>query len=191
MKQVLLTFLALALLLPAAAYAQKPSEANPISNGIRGFLARESRITIGAVENMPADKFSYRPTPAQWTFGHLVLHMIQSNYFMCSGMSGVKAHGMPSVKDTDPKATLLAGLKTSFNFCSESLKHLNDSMLTQRVPFFGGRTITRGALIINAAEDYGNHYAQASIYLRLNGHLPPTAQHGPMGKMGKMKKKKM
>jgi hypothetical protein len=34
-------------------------------------------------EAMPADKFSF-PTPLQMTFGHLVAHMIDSNYYLCA-----------------------------------------------------------------------------------------------------------
>ena len=31
---------------------------------------------------------------------------------------------------------------------------------------------------IGAAEDWADHYGQLAAYLRLNGILPPTAQHG-------------
>ena len=52
----------------------------------------------------------------------------------------------------------------------------HDTKLAGKVPFFGGREITRAAAIVAAAEDWGDHYSQLAIYLRLNGLLPPTAK---------------
>ena len=177
MKQMMLGLAAL-LLLPFAAGAQQAAtpEANPVSNGLRRLVETESRNTVAAAEAMPADKYSFRPTPPQITFGHLVAHMADANYRFCSMISGAETPKSASPKDTDPKDTLVAALKASFTFCTQSLAKLDDSKLGEQVPFFGGRLASRGGIMIIFAEDYGDHYAAASIYLRLNGLLPPTAQ---------------
>ena len=52
---------------------------NPISSALREVLPNRQKNTIAAVEAMPADKFNYKPTPEQVTFGHLVAHMIGAN----------------------------------------------------------------------------------------------------------------
>jgi hypothetical protein len=39
---------------------------------------------------------------------------------------------------------------------------------------------SRGAIVVILAQDYGDHYSTAAMYLRLNGLLPPTAQ-APQG----------
>jgi hypothetical protein len=83
---------------------------------------------------------------------------------------------MEPAKDTDPKDTLVAALKSSFAFCAQSLAKLDDSNLGEQVPFFGGRLASRGAVVLTLAQDYGDHYSMASVYLRLNGLLPPTAR---------------
>jgi len=31
-------------------------------------------------------------------------------------------------------------------------------------------------MVVTMAQDYGDHYSMAAMYLRLNGLLPPTAQ---------------
>jgi hypothetical protein len=46
------------------------------------------------------------------------------------------------------------------------------------VPFFGDREVTRAHAMFAAVEDWGDHYSQLAIYLRLNGLLPPTAKKG-------------
>ncbi len=72
------------------------------------MLERQQKNLTAAVEEMPADKFGYRPTPEQMTFGHLVLHIATSNIELCS-----KAGNMPPpplgkpVQETD-KQNLLA-----------------------------------------------------------------------------------
>lgn len=170
--------LALLLLLGFTGKAQAAQQkgSNPVSDALRGLVARETPNIVGAVEEMPADKFNYRPTPAQWTFGHLVVHIIGANYGMCSAIGGVPMPKRAQVKDTDPKAKLVPAVKASFAFCKEALKNVNDSELSAEIPFFGRMKMTRGAMMITMAQDYGDHYAQESSYLRLNGLLPPSAR---------------
>ena len=177
MKRVIFG-LAVVLFAAFAASAQQTAspEANPVSNGLRRLVETESRNTVGAAEAMPADKYSFRPTPPQITFGHLVAHMADANYRFCSMISGAEIPKDASPKDTEPKDTLVAALKASFAFCTQSLAKVDDTKLGEQVPFFGGRLASRGGIMIIFAEDYGDHYATASNYLRLNGLLPPTAQ---------------
>jgi uncharacterized damage-inducible protein DinB len=174
--------LALLLLLgfTGKAQAAQQSGSNPVSNALRGLVARETPNIVGAVEEMPADKFSYHPTPAQWTFGHLVVHIIGANYGMCASIGGVPMPKRAQVKDTDPKDKLVPALKASFAFCTEALKNVNDSQLSAEIPFFGTMKMTRGAMMITMAQDYGDHYSQESSYLRLNGLLPPSARRHRM-----------
>jgi DinB superfamily len=184
MKRICLAILALGLA-PLAAFAQQSPaaapptaapEVNPVSNGLRSLLADESKNTVAAVEEMPADKFGFRPTPQQNTFGHLVVHMIHANYGLCALISGEKAPQAPPLKDDDPKDTLVPALKASFQFCTDSLANVDDSHFGEMVPFIGGKMVSRGFMVVTASEDYGDHYSTAATYLRLNGLLPPTAQ---------------
>jgi DinB superfamily len=162
---------------PAAAAPQAaPPETNPVSNALRKLVADESHNTVAAVEEMPADKFGFRPTPQQNTFGHLVVHMIRANYGLCALISGAKAPAMPTLNDDDPKDTLVPALKAAFQFCTDSLAQIDDSHFGEMVPFIGGKMVSRGFMVVTASEDYGDHYSTAAMYLRLNGLLPPTAQ---------------
>ena len=33
---------------------------------------------------MPAEKFGFKPTPEQMSFGHLAGHIVEGNYFFCA-----------------------------------------------------------------------------------------------------------
>jgi len=177
MKRVWLGFAAVLLLLSPARAQQAPSpEANPVSNALRRLVETEGRNTVGAAQTMPADKYSFRPTPPQRSFAQLVAHITGMNYRLCSTISGADMPKTDLPKETDPKDTLVAGLKASFDYCTQTLAAVDDSKLGENVPFFGGRTASRGAVMMTFAEEFGDHYSTAAMYLRLNGLLPPTAQ---------------
>ena len=158
--------------------AQQPAqaEANPVSAAVRSNLERNSKSIVAAVDEMPADKFSYRPTPEQITFGHLVMHMATSNFRLCSAISGTEAPRIDELKEADPKEKLVGALKSSFDFCTQALAKTDDSKLGEVVLTRGNFSLTRAAAMIALTNDFADHYSGAAMYLRLNGLLPPTAQ---------------
>jgi DinB superfamily len=186
MNRILLSF-ALAAISPLAAVAQQAAApqapapptalvANPVATAVRSSVERQSKNLIAATEAMPADKYDYKPTPAQVTFGHLVVHMTNSNFHLCSMISGVDVPKMDELKETDAKDKLTAALKSSFDFCTQSLAKVDDSKLGEVVFTRGAFTFTRAGAMIALTNDFADHYSGAAMYLRLNGILPPTAQ---------------
>jgi hypothetical protein len=149
---------------------------NPVSTVIKEILPRQANNIQAAVASMPADKFSFRPTEPQITFGHLVTHIVESNYLLCSKASDTPQPKTEEVKETDGKDKLTAALKASFDFCTTALAKTDDSKLGDTVQAFGGREAPRAWAFIALASGWADHYAAASQYLRLNGILPPTAQ---------------
>jgi len=57
---------------------------NPVSTVIQEIVPKQQKNLVAAVEEMPADKFGYKPTPQQMSFAHLVLHMTESNNYLCA-----------------------------------------------------------------------------------------------------------
>lgn len=174
MKTILAILAALALA-PLASFGQTAT--NPVSEAVRNIVAQHAKTMVAAAEAMPADKYSYHPTPEQMTFGHLIMHIAESNEFLCSKISGMSAPAKLNLTDTDPKDKLVVGLKDSFEFCNTALAKVNDSNLGESLTLFRGRQSTRAAAMIGLTDDLYDHYSAQAIYLRLNGLLPPTAQH--------------
>jgi uncharacterized damage-inducible protein DinB len=169
------------LFLAATVSAQMPAPAataqikNPISSALRDALPGRQKNTVAAVEAMPADKFSYKPSADQMTFGHLVVHMGEANYFLCSRAADVPAPKVDEVKDTDSKDKLVAALKASFDFCSDALAKMDDSKLGETTEAMG-QQVSRARMALGIVSNWADHYAEASMYLRQNGILPPTAK---------------
>jgi uncharacterized damage-inducible protein DinB len=148
---------------------------NPVSTVLRTSLAGRQKNILAAIEAMPADKFSYKPTPDQMSFGHLVIHIIESNNGFCSKVADVPAPKVDEFKETDPKDKLLAAARASFDFCSTALANVDDSKLGDNVDF--GRVQGPRAMgVFFLVGGWADHYGAAAMYLRLNGILPPTAQ---------------
>lgn len=161
------------LLLASLAFAQ---EKNPVTSVVKEILPRQQKNLVAAAEEMPADKYSYKPTEQQMTFGHLVLHIIGSNDHLCSTIGDTPAPPNPGLKETDDKAKLVDALKSSFEFCNTALNKVDDSKLGDQVELFGGRKGPRAFALIALTNDWADHYSAAAMYLRLNNLLPPTAQ---------------
>jgi hypothetical protein len=149
---------------------------NPVTDVVREILPRQQKNLTAAVEEMPAGKFSYQPTPQQMTFAHLVAHIVESNYDLCAKAGDVPESKAPEAKETDGKDKLVAALKASFEYCTTALAKGEDSKLGDTIEVWGGRKATRAFAWIALPSDWADHYSAAAMYLRLNGLLPPTAK---------------
>ncbi|MGH7134463.1 MAG: DinB family protein, partial [Pirellulales bacterium] len=125
------------ILLPAVGRAQS---SNPVTVALKASLQRFSHIMAAAADQMPADKYNFKPTAGSRTFGGLVLHIGNSNRMACHWLTGAPEAAKNNLTPNSPKAELVASLKSSFDYCSRSLENFNDSKLSDQVPFFGGRT---------------------------------------------------
>ena len=165
------------MLLAVCAFPTVIAAQNPVSNGIRALAQRQPKNIVDAAEEMPADKYGYKPTPAQMSFGKVVVHLIlEGNYELCSAASGQKAPDPGKFEETDSKDKLVTGLKASFKFCETALAGIQDAQLGDSIDFFGGRKQTKGFAALITVADWADHYSQMAIYLRLNGLLPPSAK---------------
>ena len=159
---------------PAAAPAGPVKD--PVTASLRMLMPRQQKNILAAIDAMPADKFSYKPTPDQMSFAHLVVHIAESNNGLCAKVADVPAPKVDELKETDSKEKLLAAAKASFDFCSEALSKMDDSKMGDSVELFGGRQFPRAMGALGMASGWADHYGAAAMYLRLNGILPPSAQ---------------
>jgi uncharacterized damage-inducible protein DinB len=160
--------------LPALAAAQ--AAPSPVADAFRAYEQRSARNLVAALEAMPADKYGYKPTPAQMSVADIAMHLAEGNDYFCSIVGGATAPKRDSIAATAPKDQLLARLRETFDFCGTALAKLDDSGLGEELPFFGGSKATRARIILVTTGDWEDHYSQLANYLRLNGLLPPTAR---------------
>src|SRR5262249_40018186 len=151
----------------AAAPAAGETVANPVSGFVKSGVTRYEKNMVAAAEAMPADKYGYKPAPEMNSYGHLIMHIAQSNTTFCSKISG-QAAPESKISESDAKDKLVAALKESFAFCTTAMAGVDDSKLGEQFPLFGGRPISRGGALVALAGSWTDHYATQAIYLRLN-----------------------
>jgi hypothetical protein len=165
----------LMLLFPIGAMAQ--AHGNPVADAFRRFESHHGKLLIEAAESMPADKYGFKPTDAQWSFGQIVAHIAGDDQVTCSAIAGAAPVAEPKLSASVTKDDGVAALKRSIDFCNSAIAKVTDAQLTDSVIFYGGHTMRISALV-GLVEDWSDHYSQLAGYLRLNNVLPPTAKEG-------------
>lgn len=164
----------------SAAPAAPPRSTAPVADALRQMTQRYSRILVAAAEAMPANKYNYRPTPAQMSFADIQVHLAnEGNDVLCGKTAGIDVPQRAKMDTTATKEQLIARLKETFQFCEQAFAHLDDSKLADPVSMFG-MNLTRASAVLITVGDWADHYSQEANYLRLNGVLPPTAQRQGM-----------
>jgi uncharacterized damage-inducible protein DinB len=182
----------LILALPAALAAQQPQPSQlggPITTVFRNRTMAQQRNLAQAFDSIPANKFGYKPTPAQQTIGYIAQHLASDNYFFCGNFGAMKptlaaedTATADSLKAQWPKEKLVEKLKASFKFCEDAFAQLDDAKMSEQITMtFGGqsRQSVRVSMALGHIVDMADHYSQIANYMRLNGLLPPTALPRP------------
>jgi hypothetical protein len=170
MKRYVLAFV---VLMSIAGVAQTKTS---VSDVLRKMLVGRERDIVAAFEEMPADKYDYKPTADQMTFGHLASHIAEGNYYFCANVGAVPEPKVEELKGTEGKEKLVAAVKASFEFCHTALEKADDSKMNEDIKWFDGKPRARTWAFLGLASSWADHYGMAAMYLRLNGLLPPSAK---------------
>jgi hypothetical protein len=170
----------LALLICSALIAQTPnalvSEAKCPWTVVRDNLLKMA-------EKMPAENYTFKPTPEIESFGQRVAHIAGANLFICQGVSGQQTTGQtirPRV-DVTSKPVLIALLKQASAACDAAFDSLSDAAAMEKIssrlggPFPPEPTRTKLATLNNMVRHSNEMYGYMSVYLRLKGIVPPSS----------------
>src|SRR5262245_6805285 len=132
-----------------------------------------------AAEAMPAEDYAFKATPEVRTFGQLVGHVVNANFFFCSQAAGEKSPATRNYEQVTDKAALVAAIKESLAFCDKVYDGTTDTTFNQAVkmPPGAGNAATetvRGAVLIFNTTHNNEHYGNLVVYMRLKGHVPPS-----------------
>lgn len=126
---------------------------------------------------MPEDKFGFKATPAQRSYGEQILHVAGANVMLFKTY-GAKAAAPTINQKATAKAEILKALADSYDFGIAAIKEQSDQAMMEAVQgpaFLGSSTRARIAyFVMNHAMDI---YGQMAVYLRLNGIVPPASRN--------------
>lgn len=134
-----------------------------------------SGVVIAAAEKMPEENYSFKPTPEVRSFGQLVGHLADSQYFFCALAAGETKPAGGVEKSKTSKAELVAALKEAVAYCSKTYAGMTDSKGGEMVKMMSYDFARLTVLSGNTAHDY-EHYGNMVTYMRLKGIVPPTSE---------------
>src|SRR5919107_3918093 len=76
---------------PPRAQAAVAASPSPVAEALRRTRERAGKNLVAAAEAMPAGKYGFKPTPAQMSFGDVIVHLSGGNDFLCSSVAGSAA----------------------------------------------------------------------------------------------------
>ena len=157
---------------------EKGSLSSMISEAVAGYSQMKT-ILLASAEKMPAENFSFKPTPEIRSYGELFAHVAQSQNGLCGALSG-SSMGRPEPITATTKDEVVAALKKSFDTCDAATGAVNDA----NAMMISGRGYMRGSkvgLIQKMVAHDNEMYGQMVVYMRLKGIVPPsTAMRGRM-----------
>ena len=160
--------------LTATAAAQDPT--SPVSDALRSIARRSGTNLIAAAEEMPADKYGFKPAGAEISsFGDQLMHVTAIVQRFVDAAKGTKTEAAHHGAMTKPE--IMALMKKTFQSAEEAMATLSDAQMLEPVKFpFGDRTVTRATFWQGPLYQLRNHYGQLVVYLRMNGIVPPASR---------------
>jgi uncharacterized damage-inducible protein DinB len=157
-----------------------PAAAQPVSvqrDALNDWTSQKDTM-MKIAEAMPADKYGYKSTAPQRTFGEQILHVAEANVIQM-GRLGFKAAAPAINMKATSKAEILKALSDSFDYGTAALKEQTDQTMLQMADAsrfsFGGPS-TRARVVFFVIGHTWDIYGQMAVYLRLNGIVPPASQ---------------
>jgi hypothetical protein len=138
-----------------------------VSTGTQRYFDVIRRSLEASADVMPAEKYGYKLTPDQMTFGEWLIHSAQRNYADCASLksesSPVTAQQLAALKE---KSDVSKALKDSFAYCAGAFAAEDD----QKVIASPQTANAFLHVLIHNNEIYGNIVG----YMRSVGIVPPS-----------------
>lgn len=150
-------------------------------------LREQKDMVVKLAEAMPAEKFSYRSTPAQRTYGEQIIHIAVGNVFSMQLLGTTRrppftvdlsSGNVEQTLGRQSKAEIIRMLSDSYDYgtavLAEQTPESINMLVDKNVRFWGGSTRARMVWLLLA---HGmDIYGQMVVYVRLNGIVPPASR---------------
>lgn len=135
------------------------------------------RKLIAMAEDIPVDKYDYKPNPDSRTFIAQLLHASAAMYFFTDPAQGKKPryNDDPKRDELQTKDQIVAFVKKAVEDGAEAIKAKGDAGMSKTV-VLGNQTNRISDLAYGLIEHSGEHYGQLVVYYRINGMVPPESR---------------
>jgi len=174
----LLAASALAQSAPAGQTPSQPQGAGAILVRLaQGGWAGAKRNIVESAEQMPEASYSFKPVDSVRTFGQVLAHVADSNYFYCARAKG-EAPPVPDgtlEKTATTKAAIVKALGESVAYCDAVYASLTAASAADMVKA-GNNQIPRVQPLFANVSHNVEHYGNLVTYFRMNKMVPPSTK---------------
>lgn len=165
--------------LPASAQEAKKDPPKPALGPSSALLEEWNdlgRRLTAIAEDMPVDKYDYKPKPEMRSWLGQLAHAAQSNYFFINPVEGKPMpKDDPDMAELKTRAQVVAFVKKCFSDGANLIKSEGDAGMAKTVDA-GGQMMRIDALAYDLIAHGNEHYGQIVVYYRLNGLVPPESR---------------
>ena len=174
-------------LLTAPAFAQSaPAGQAPSQTASAGAVlvriaqnawAGAKRNIVESADQMPEADYGFKPVDTVRTFGQVLAHVADSNYFYCARSKG-EAPPVPDgtlEKTATTKAAIVKALAESVAYCDAVYGSLTTSSAAETVKA-GNNQIPRVQPLFSNVSHNVEHYGNLVTYFRLKKMVPPSTK---------------
>ena len=170
----------LIVLLAAQVSAQTPRPPQTMTTFLQEQYATLKRNLMGSAEKMPAEYFSFRPTPEVRTYAELFAHTIDTQYFYCNAVKGgaIPIAGKDLEKTVTDKAGVVQMVKDGFVYCDDLFANLTDEKAAAMIAMGAApntRQVAAGTRLTMVVVHGNEHYGNVVTYMRIKGVVPPSS----------------
>jgi uncharacterized damage-inducible protein DinB len=139
-------------------------------------------FTLAVANAMPAESYTFRPTPEEMSFGQLMAHIAGADRNACANVSGltpppyfpaIEAFAKDTAKTEVSKDAATQFLKDVFDFCGKAIAEM-PAANADKVVGPPNRNLTGIEWLWSYFTHTAHHRGQAEVYLRLKGIKPPA-----------------
>lgn len=121
---------------------------------------------------MPEDKYNYKPTEREMSFGEQLLHIKGNMDWLSTSYFTDEKYDKKKDNTKYSKEEIISMLEKSFDNVFENIKNSKPESLKEKVEFFAGPKTK--LQILNLLQDHVTHHrGQLIVYLNLNEIVPP------------------
>ena len=139
--------------------------------------AGAKRNIVESADQMPEADYSFKPIDTVRTFGQILAHVADSNYFYCARSKG-EAPPVPDgtlEKTATTKAAIVKALGESVAYCDAVYASLTTASAAEMVKA-GDNQIPRVQPLFSNVSHNVEHYGNLVTYFRMKKMVPPSTK---------------
>jgi uncharacterized damage-inducible protein DinB len=157
--------------------AQPPTAGAILVRIAQNAWAGAKRNIVESADQMPETDYSFKPIETVRTFGQILAHVADSNYFYCARAKG-ETPPVPDgtlEKTATTKAAIVKALGESVAYCDAVYASLTAASAADMVKA-GDNTIPRVQPLFSNVSHNVEHYGNLVTYFRMKKMVPPSTK---------------